>query len=120
MFSLFESILQATLHCNDGFVEANKILIAGGHTALQEEFYEFQCAINVLKHGRGRSYDALVGKASTLPFRVVLPDGEDLDEGDVSQVYSLVKVDDDFIQACSLMVQAVAAAIQQTVPGTYL
>jgi hypothetical protein len=37
-----------------------------GELALKERFSEFQLAVNVLKHGRGRSYDALVAKAGSL------------------------------------------------------
>jgi hypothetical protein len=70
MFSLFEAMLQDGLECSDGFREANEILESEGEMTLKERFVDFQLAINVLKHGRGRSYDTLVAKADRLPFRI--------------------------------------------------
>jgi len=69
IFSLFEAMLQDGLACSDGFREAGEILERDGAMELKERFVDVQLAINVLKHGRGRSYDALVAKADRLPFR---------------------------------------------------
>ena len=55
MFSLFESMLQDSLQSTDGFAEAAKILDEDRAAVLQETFVDFQMAVNVLKHGRGRS-----------------------------------------------------------------
>jgi hypothetical protein len=73
MFSLFEAMLQDGLECSNGFREAELILEREGETALNEQFVDLQGAINALKHGRGRSYDALVAKADRLPFRIKRP-----------------------------------------------
>src|ERR1039457_1799190 len=73
MFSLFESIIQDGLNCSDGFREATNILDREGEVVLKERFNDLQLGINVLKHGRGRSYDALVAKSGALFFRVKLP-----------------------------------------------
>ena len=74
MFSLFEGMVQARLACGDGFAEVRKILKDEGETALLDEFSAFTCAINVLKHGRGRSYEALLARTDPLPFSVLRPD----------------------------------------------
>lgn len=62
-------MFQDALNCRDGFYEANRILVIAEETYLQEKFSDFQRAINVLKHGRGTSYDALVAKAGHLTFK---------------------------------------------------
>lgn len=100
MFSIFEASLQDRLGCGDGFREAGAILDQQGENELKEIFSDLAAAINVLKHGKGRSYDALVAKAQTLPFRVKLPDEAFFFEGDVSEVSTLVEVDDEFVQQC--------------------
>lgn len=74
MFAMFDATLQARLLCKDGFAESNRRLDTTGMTELRDLFVRLQQAVNVLKHGRGRSYDALVGVAAEIPFRVKLPD----------------------------------------------
>ena len=97
MFSIFEAMLQDGLECKDGFREAQNVLDEAGQTALKERFVDLQLAVNVLKHGRGRSYYALVEKADRLPLRVKQPGGAFFFEGDVSEVATLIEVDDTFI-----------------------
>jgi len=116
IFSLFEAILQDRLNCKDGFREANDILDCGGQAALKERFNDLQLAINVLKHGRGRSYDALVAKAGALPFRVKLPGESLFYEGDVSEISTLIEVDDRFVLSCAEVIQEVSEAIRKTRP----
>jgi hypothetical protein len=55
MFSLFDSILQEGLSCRSGLEEAKKIFTQKAKVELHNNFDNFICAINVLKHGRGRS-----------------------------------------------------------------
>jgi hypothetical protein len=90
MFSMFDAILQEELQCADGFRKAGELLEAAGEMALAERFGDLQLAVNVLKHGRGRSYDALVQKAGSLPFRVKLPNEAFFCEGDVAEVSTLI------------------------------
>ncbi len=59
MFSMFDAILQDRLQCADGFQDAAALLEAKGEVLLKERFSDLQLAINVLKHGKGRSYDSL-------------------------------------------------------------
>ena len=112
MFSMFDAILQARLQCADGFREAAGLLESKGEVALSERFSDLQLAVNVLKHGKGRSYDALVQKASSLPFRVKLPDEAFFNEGDVAEVSTLVEVDDAFVLLCAEVIYAVSVSIQ--------
>src|SRR5690242_1952377 len=60
MFSMFESILQDTLGVPDGFLEARRCLKVHKETVLRTRFDLFLAAVNVLKHGRGRSYQTLL------------------------------------------------------------
>lgn len=68
MFSMFEAMLQNCLNCIDGFRDASAILLSQNQHVLNERFCDLQLAINVLKHGRGRSYDELVKKVNACIF----------------------------------------------------
>lgn len=114
MFSIFESILQDRLGCQNGFDEARKYLEQEGECELKKRFSRFAAAINTLKHGRGRSYDALCSEAADLPFRIKRPDESFFCEGDVSEISTLVEVDNKFIFNCSKVIQAVSDVITKT------
>lgn len=111
MFSIFESILQDRLGCQNGFDEARKYLEQEGEQELKKRFSRFVAAINTLKHGRGRSYDALCAEAADLPFQIKRPDESFFCEGDVSEISTLVEVDNQFIFNCSNIIQDVSAII---------
>jgi hypothetical protein len=113
MFSIFEASLQDRLKCSDGFRDVGTILHQQGEHELKEKFVDIVAAINVLKHGKGRSYDALVAKAQTLPFRVKLPNEAFFLEGDVSEVSTLVEVDDEFVQRCGNLIGKVSAVLRR-------
>jgi hypothetical protein len=112
MFSMFDAILQGRLQCTDGFRGAAALLEAEGEVVLNERFSDLQLAVNVLKHGKGRSYEALVQKAGSLPFRIKLPDEVFFNEGDVAEVSTLVEVDDAFVLLCAEVIHAVSVSIQ--------
>ena len=112
MFSMFEAELQDSLECDDGFREANTRLEAAGENELKGRFVDLQLAINVLKHGRGRSHDSLVSRAKQLPFRVQLPEENFFHEGDVSEVSTLIDVDNAFVRSCAAAIREVTAALQ--------
>lgn len=116
MFSLFEAILQDGLSCSDGFREATNILDREGEALLKERFSDLQLAVNVLKHGRGRSYDALVAKSGALLFRVKLPGEAFFCEGDVSEVSTLIEVDDKFVLSCAEVIREVSEVIRRAQP----
>jgi len=111
MFSMFDAILQEDLNCNDGFRKAEELLKAGGEIALKERFCDLRLAVNIIKHGRGRSYDDLVKKVGSLPFRMKLLDETFFCEGDVAEVSTLVEVDDAFVQLCAEVIHDVSFAI---------
>ena len=115
MFSLFESMLQAGLACSNGFDGAKKILLQKGKNELHNRFDEFICAINVLKHGRGKSYDALVSKSHPLPFKIKLPAENFFYEGDVSEVHTLIRVDDDFVLNCAELIDQVSKEMREKI-----
>jgi hypothetical protein len=116
MFSIFEAQLQDGLNCDDGFREANGILKDAGAAALKERFNDFQLATNVLKHGEGRSYEALVAKSGVLPFRIKLPGETFFFEGDVSEVSTLVEVDDNFVINCANIISEVSETLKKVRP----
>ncbi len=111
MFSMFDAILQERLQCEDGFKGAAALLEAKGELLLKERFADLQLTINVLKHGKGRSYDALVQKADTLSFRIKLPGEAFFNEGDVAEVSTLVEVDDAFVLLCAEVIHDVSVSI---------
>jgi hypothetical protein len=119
MFSMFEAVLQDGLGCKDGFREAKEILDREREISLKDRFSDLQLAVNVLKHGRGRSYDELVAKAAGLPFRIKQPEERFFDEGDVSEVATLIEVDDAFVWSCVQVIQDVSAIIKRTRPSFF-
>src|SRR5215469_3730759 len=94
IFSLFESIVQDRLKCRDGLDPVRECLERADEISLGNRFSLFVYAINVLKHGRGRSYDALIAMGSDLPFRIKRPHEDSFSDGDVSEVATLIEVDD--------------------------
>lgn len=116
MFSLFEAALQDGLSCDDGFRAARDILDSEGEAVLKERFNGFYLAINVLKHGHGHSYDALVERAGALSFRVKLPGEAFFFEGDVSEVSTLIEVDDVFVLSCAEVIREVSDVIRRARP----
>jgi hypothetical protein len=113
MFSIFEAYLQEELKCTNGFDKAKKILDDENELEIKELFDNLILAINVLKHGRGHSYDTLVARAKFLPFRIRLPNESFFLEGDVSEVSTLVQVDDPFVQLCGDSIREVSVVIRR-------
>lgn len=116
LFSIFESTLQIGLDCDNGFKEAKSILIKAGENVLNERFQTFIDAINVLKHGKGSSYNSLVKRHNLLPFRIKMPEENFFFEGDVSEVATLVEVNDQFVLDCAVIVESVSHVIRRIRP----
>jgi hypothetical protein len=116
MFSIFEANLQLGLKCDNGFQEAKNILINEKELVLKEQFDTLCKAINTLKHGYGPSYDALVKRVESLPFRIKLLDEDFFFEGDVSEVSTLVYVDDAFVEYCSKLISDISDVIKRVCP----
>ena len=111
MVAMFEAALQDALECDDGFGGALRVIEDAGDDNLARQFRDVQLAINVLKHGRGRSYDALLRRRADLPFRVKAQD-DSFEEGDVSELAFLIRTDEEFLAYCASIVDRVAAAIR--------
>jgi hypothetical protein len=119
MFSILEAVLQDRLRCADGFKEARRCLDVRGETALAERFSQFYAAINVLKHGKGDSYNRLL-KAASLPFQIERPGAPLFAEGDLTDLSMLVDVDDQFILDCAQLIRDVSAVVQAVHPDAFL
>lgn len=119
MFSMFDATLQSNLECEDGFAAAREVLMSSGDGMLAKRFDLFAAAINVLKHGRGRSYDYLLVQTDPLPFRVLARDEDFFTEGDVSEIRTFVEVTDKFVADCAQVIEDVCRAIGR-VRGVYV
>jgi hypothetical protein len=100
IFSLFEAHLQNQLGCKNGFKECSEILKNENQTKLNSKFQNFKLAINVLKHGKGSSYNQLIANIDSIPFDILQKDEECFYEGDVSEITTLIKIDDAFVLDC--------------------
>ncbi|WP_338456656.1 hypothetical protein [uncultured Alteromonas sp.] len=116
MFSMFEANLQENLKCNNGFQEAKEILDSEGENDLKSRFINYIEAVNILKHGHGRSYNSLVSRADTLPFNIKQPGQNFFFEGDVSEISTLIEVDDDFVNECGSIVSEVSEVMLRAHP----
>lgn len=112
MFSMFDAILQDELSCRNGFEGVKKKLKEKQKLELHNRFEDFIYAINVLKHGEGRSYDALVSKHEDLQFRIKLKGQNFFDEGDISEINTLIEVNDDFVLNCANLIETVLNEIR--------
>jgi hypothetical protein len=122
MFSLFDAILQDGLNYSEDsaiFSKIAPILDGEGEGALKEEFSDFRKAINVLKHGRGPSYNALVTRSANLPFKVKLPTEPFFNEGDISEISTLIEVDDKFVLECARIIQEVSEVVRRARPDYF-
>jgi hypothetical protein len=111
MFSLFGSLLQSEMGWAEPFERLKEDLKQSGNAGLAETFNDYQLAINVLKHGMGRSYQRLLAKSSELEFKVK-PEGEPFFfEGDVSEVSTLIDVDEQFVRRCAALIQEASSIV---------
>ncbi|WP_152018236.1 hypothetical protein [Aliarcobacter butzleri] len=92
MFSMFDAIVQNELNCKNGFKRINEILIDKNEIELQNSFQDLSMAINVLKHGKGRSYESLLKRIDSLKFKIK-------------------KYDDEFVLYCSDVIHEVYNAV---------
>jgi len=111
MFSLFEALLQTTMNWKNAFEELDKYLRAQGAIALADKIADYKLAINVLKHGEGRSHTELLSQTALLEFGVRAKT-DFFSEGDVSEVGVLIDVDDKFVRRCAELVEEAADIIR--------
>ncbi|MDO6801952.1 hypothetical protein Q4595_05790 [Wenyingzhuangia sp. 1_MG-2023] len=110
-FSIFESRLQDSLNCNNGFKEVRTLLKAKNKTELKYKFELFYMAINVIKHGKGKSYDRLALEKE-LPFKLIHQSHQSFEEGNISEIHTLIKVDDKFIYDCLDLINKIITLFQ--------
>lgn len=116
-FSMFDAILQDALDCRNGFAKAKEIMRNNNELKLLSQFTEMELSINAMKHGRGRSYDVLLEKQKDqLDINVKSPDENFFNEGDVSEITSLIKVDEEFLDKCAEVIRNVSTLIRNTRP----
>jgi hypothetical protein len=113
MFSLFESLLQDHMKWSKPFEELGKFLCEHLEQALARIFENYVLAINVLKHGEGRSYRELLNRLSELDFSVKPKDQAFFSEGDVSEVNVLVDANEAFVRRCASLIEQVAAVLRK-------
>ena len=114
MFSLFEALLQTKLRWSNPFQELDAYLQKQSKSELASAITDYKLAINVLKHGEGRSHDDLLARATTLDFKVRASDDPFFEEGDVSQVDILVAVDDKFVRRCAALIDEARTLVSAT------
>ncbi|WP_146193600.1 hypothetical protein [Sphingosinicella humi] len=114
----FEGLLQQEKGWTNTFQELDRTLRASGRAELADRFFDYRDAINVLKHGEGRSYDKLVARRDVLPFKVKAKHQAFFEEGDVSEGIRLVEADHVFVRQCSDTIQEIveALALRRSVP----
>lgn len=112
MFALFDAQLQQKLNCKDGFKEALRLLEDNADKNLISRFKYFKLAINVLKHGRGKSYETLLSEYDYLPFVIRKKEEGFFNEGDVDEIITLIKVDDNFLRNCAELIDDVSKVIE--------
>jgi hypothetical protein len=112
MFSLFESLLQSEMGWTEPFDRLKESLKLSDNAELAETFNDYRLAINVLKHGIGRSYRRLLAKASKLEFKVKPEEEPYFFEGDVSEVGVLIDVDKQFVRRCAALIQEASSIVR--------
>jgi hypothetical protein len=118
--SVFEALLQQSLGWSDPFACLDRHLRDQGLDDLADRFLDYRDAVNVLKHGAGRSHDRLLARTDRLEFSVRALHQPFHDEGDISEVGTLVRADTEFVRSCGRLVADVAEALRRTSPGTLL
>jgi hypothetical protein len=98
----------------NGFKEIERFLDCEKEDTLKDSFKNVYLAVNVLKHGRGHSYNALVERATGgLPFQIKLPSQSFFDEGNVSEISTLIQVDSAFVTYCADLIRQVSKVVQR-------
>jgi hypothetical protein len=119
VFSTYEAMLQDTFGKEDGFAfqDAEIILDHYGENDLKQTFVDYRNAINVLKHGKGSSYDKLLARKDSVPFNIKDEAERFFNEGDVSEVMTLIEVGDDFVLGCVDVITRVSNIIDNCEPN---
>lgn len=118
MFSIFEAELQCSLGCTNGFSEVKAIIEQDNNLSLLKRFVDLELAINVLKHGTGRSYKAITTiQGQTLTSKIKKHQEDLFQEGDVSEISTLIEVSDELIANCVGVIKETCECINKVRPG---
>lgn len=121
MFSVFEALLQDRLNCKNGFDEVKGILKKASEIEILNQFTDFELVVNTLKHGRGKSYNALIKKEGiSITSKIKTVNQDYFDEGDISEISTLVDIDDNFIYSCADIINRVSELIKKYRPDVIL
>jgi hypothetical protein len=112
MLSLFESLLKSHMRWAHPFDQLRDYLNQHQRLDLAQVFEQYRLAVNVLKHGRGRSYDRLLTQSTELEFKIKEPSEAFFHEGDVSEVVTLIDADDQFVRRCAALVEEISTFIR--------
>lgn len=112
-FSVFEVLLQQKKGWPNPFQEVDARLREGGKSDLADRLLDYRNAINVLKHGEGRSYEKLLARKDVLLFKVKDKDQAYFNEGDVAEGLRLVDADHAFVRQCSAVIDDVIATFAE-------
>jgi hypothetical protein len=112
MFSMFEALLQSKLKWTQPFSQLDDYLRKHDKPDLASAIIDYRLAVNVLKHGGGRSHQELMARADKLQFKVRADGDHFYGEGDVSDVGILVDADDQFVRRCAELIEQASEAIR--------
>lgn len=116
MFSIFEANLQNTLECTNGFSEAKAIIEEDNNALLLKKFVDLELAVNVLKHGKGRSYKAITTvQGQTIPSRIKKQEVF-FHQGDISEIDTLIEVNNELIKNCLDVINQTCECISKIRP----
>lgn len=117
IFSYYEALLQGSLQSKNGFEEAKKILKNNNENLLLEKFIELQCVVNVLKHGKGRSYSQLIEKENR-KINIIIKEFEEeyFNEYNADEISSLIHINNEFIDETVSLINEFSAIIQKYKP----
>lgn len=118
--SVFEALLQQSVGWAQPFAMLDKHLRTHGLDDLAERFLDFRDAINVLKHGAGRSHDRLLARKDRVDFAVRALEQPFHKEGDVSEISTLVRADAVFVKNCGRLIADVVCALRRTIPDAQI
>ena len=94
------------------FIQLDDHLRKNGKAQLASAIYDYRLAVNVLKHGEGRSHQELLARADELEFKVRADGDHFREEGDVSDVGILVDANDQFVRRCAELIEQASEAIR--------
>ncbi len=112
MFSMFEALLQSKLNWTQPFSQLDCYLRKHDKPDLASAITDYRLAINVLKHGEGKSHKELLARADKLEFKVRAAGNQFHEEGDVSDVGILIDADDQFVRRCAELIEQASDAIR--------